>query len=104
MAFKQAKVGGDFPDTWRPTEIGDRIVGEVTDKRTVKTLNGERSLIQVDTDEGPLTVWESAGLKSLFEVVEIGHVVDIDYEGEKVSEKTGRTFKSFNALYDDGSD
>jgi hypothetical protein len=102
VAFERVGPSGtDFPPSWTPEDEGDRVIGLVTRVDTVTTKNGPRTVIEVDDQKaGPLSVWISAGLKSLGDQVEVGHAVDIVFEGFKVSEKSGRSFKSYEASLD----
>jgi hypothetical protein len=102
MAFQEVK-SGDFPPTWKFQNEGDQLVGTVTRKDTVKTKNGESDVLEIEDKElGAVTVFVSAGLTSLYSKCNIGDLVRIVYEGDKVSEKSGRAFHSFATAIDDG--
>jgi hypothetical protein len=103
MAFQEVK-SGDFPETWKPKKEGDQLVGTVTRKETVNTQNGESDVLEIeDKVLGAVTVFVSAGLKSLNSKCNVGDLVRIVFEGDKVSEKTGRTFHSYASAIDDGT-
>jgi hypothetical protein len=90
-------IGGAFdgPPTWKP-EPGDSVQGLVTRKEMVSTQYGEKPLLEVDDTDGAVAIFcGTAILKRVFSDVNIGDRLDLVYEGERVAEKSGRTFKSY---------
>jgi hypothetical protein len=69
----------------------------------VKTKNGESDVLEIEDKElGAVSVFISAGLMSLYSQCNVGDLVRIVYEGDRVSENSGRTFHSFATAIDDG--
>jgi hypothetical protein len=95
--------GGDFPETWRP-DPGDRLIGKVTRKDEVTTQYGLTRLLEIDdANVGTIAVFcGSTVLSQVWGDVNEGDLLDLTYQGEVVSEKSGRTFKSYLAEVDDG--
>ncbi len=97
MTWKKAT--GDFPVSvnWEETDV---IEGTILRIDAVNTVNGMRNVMKVETDDGKVAIWESAGLKPLFALV-VGTKVRITNEGMQLNEKTKRRFRSFNVEYDE---
>ena len=93
------KATGDFPVTvnWEDTKV---VEGKLISKKTVTAQGEPRNICRIETDDGEVTVWESAGLRSLFSLEEGTHV-RISYKGKQNNPKTGRTFKAFDVEYVD---
>jgi hypothetical protein len=103
MAFQEVK-SGDFPPIWKPKKEGDQVIGTVTRKDTVNTVNGESDVLEIEDKElGAVSVFISAGLKALYGKCSVGDLVRIEYEGDRINEKTSRMFHSFKTAIDDGT-
>lgn len=101
---KRKVGGGDFPDNaWKP-EPGDRLIGKVLRKEEVRTQYGQCGVLEVDDEtNGVTTIFcGSVVLERIYDDVNEGDVLDIAYEGVRMSEKSGREFKSYYAEVDDG--
>ena len=94
---------GGFAESWQPKKVGDTIEGEVTAKREVprkKAKKGQKKTmlcITVESEQGPLTVWESAGLLPLLTEVEMGDVVYIEFLGmgkKKAGQNAPRLYRT----------
>jgi hypothetical protein len=97
------KVGEMTENAWKP-EPGDSLGGKVLRKSEVTTEFGKCGVLEIeDKTNGVTSVFcGSAVLSRVYDDVEVGEILDLTYEGEKKSEKTGRFFKSYLAEVDDG--
>jgi hypothetical protein len=96
-------IGTGDLTSWKP-QPGDRLIGEIVRRDEVDTQYGSCGVLEIDDQQnGVTTVFcGSTILQRVYADVELGNVLDLTYEGEKTSEKTGRTFKSYVAEVDDG--
>ncbi|KXA96650.1 hypothetical protein AKJ39_04320 [candidate division MSBL1 archaeon SCGC-AAA259J03] len=80
--------------TWRPEEVGDQLLGEVT--RTGRGPNGR--LLEVRTPEGEKYVlWERIALKDLFDRAEAGDRIGVRFLGVEES-SSGRSYHNFRTV------
>lgn len=98
--WKQAE--GNFPISvnWETTQ---EIEGEIIERKEVTVNNEIRTVMTVETEDGNVNVWESAGLRSLF-ALEDGTYVKITCQGMKENPKTRRNFRAFTVEYDEGKE
>lgn len=81
------QIGGGYAPTWKPEKPGESVHGHVVgDVRSVEMTIGrkkqERRCFEVKTKEGDrFTIWESAALGELFDMVADGMEVFIQYDG-----------------------
>lgn len=68
---------------------------EVTLDAGTKKEREIRTMIVQDGEIGAVTVWESAGLKDLFDQTEDGDVVRIEYLGEGTAKKGQNAMRMF---------
>ncbi len=62
----------------------------------------EKRVATIRTSEGLQAIWEGpAGLEKLFESEIAGRPVIVTCTGEKISQKTGRSYKAFTVLVGD---
>ena len=80
---------------WEKTSM---IEGVILQRKIVETGIGERNCIIVETNGEKVTIWESAGLSSLFQLPP-GTRVRITNEGLKLNPATKRRFRSFIVEY-----
>ena len=57
----------------------------------------------IETEDGKINVWESAGLRALF-ALDDGTYVKITCQGMKENPKTRRSFRAFIVEYDEGGE
>jgi hypothetical protein len=70
------------------------VVGKIKNFKKVEFGDRIREVCVIETLDGPVSVWESVGLRSLFEKCAVGNMVKIVNEGWKKG-KTGRRFRAF---------
>lgn len=73
-----------------------RVTGKVTAAATPVPELQNRRVLQVTTEDSIVRIYESFGLKELFDNAAVGDHVDIEYRGTKAI-KNSRTLKEFNA-------
>lgn len=88
-------------ETWVPKE-GSILEGiyEKVRREVGPNLSNMYSIRQ--KDGGLINVWGSAGIDSRMELVPIGDIVKIEFEGKKLNEKTGREFNSYKVYVQQG--
>ena len=57
------------------------------------------NMYDLETDDGVIGVWGNAVLNTRMKNIELGEEVKIVYGGLLKSEKTGRSYHSFNVFY-----
>ena len=82
------QMGGGYAATWTPVDVGDSIHGFVTAMPKDVTMNkgtrkeNETRVMEITNQEGErFAVWHSATLGPLFDAVEDGMEVFIQYDG-----------------------
>jgi hypothetical protein len=98
-------LNGSFAPTWDPKE-GEELVGTFGEPKTVELQQGrqkvQRRCVEFNTDDGDrFTIWESAGLKVMFDEVEPGTQVFIRYDGLGVAKKGQNPPKLFTVAVED---
>lgn len=73
-----------------------KVKGQVSEKATIKYEGKTRPYIMIETDDGQVQVFESAGLADLFASVKVGMFAEIEYMAT-VTTKAGRPFRQFRA-------
>src|SRR4030042_1801468 len=98
--WKQA--GGNFPIAvnWEQTK---EIEGEILERKEVVVNSETRTVMTIETEDGKINVWESAGLRALF-ALDDGTYVKITCQGMKENPKTRRSFRAFTVEYDEDGD
>jgi hypothetical protein len=81
---------------WTPIEKGARVEGVVIEKPFKVEKLEDRRVMLLATDHGKYRVYESFGLKEVFDGAELGDHVAIEFLGIKPLEG-GHTLKLFNA-------
>ena len=109
MARKSIPKGYTSIDTITPswptddTNPGDAIMGEVTGYKSVSFTRGgksqESSIIQIDTADGLVEVWESTVLRPLFADDYTGYEVYIEYCGRGKKSRGKNPAKLFKIAY-----
>lgn len=93
-------LSSTFAPTWQPTKEGESITGTMGEVKTVTLQQGkkqvERRCVEITTAKDErYTVWESAGLKTMFEDVEADSEVYIRYDGLGVAKRGQNAPKRF---------
>jgi hypothetical protein len=73
-----------------------KVEGRVVEKGSVKIENKDRAYLLVNTDEGEVQVFHSAGLDDLFTASSLGDFVSIEFLA-MVTTKKDRRFRQFRA-------
>jgi len=90
---RQYKYKSRYTANWDRVPL---IEGRVTDRGSMSIEKRTRAYIKVETADGEVTVFESAGLADLFKAVAVGDFVMIEFLAV-VPTKAGRTFRQFRA-------
>lgn len=98
-------LSGSFAPSWDPEKVPE-LQGTFGDIKEVPLKQGnktvERRCVEFTTEKGDrYTVWESAGLKQMFESVDPGTGVYIRYDGLGVAKKGQNAPKLFTVAVDD---
>lgn len=73
-----------------------KVEGRVIDRGTMTIKDRPAQFIKVETADGEVTVFRSAGLDELFTACEVGDSVSIEYLGTVETSK-GREFRQFRS-------
>ena len=85
------------PRIWKPTEVGDSLTGDITERRVARTRFGKSPMVEINDQQiGPKILFcGTFSLKrDLFDAVHVGDPVHIVYVGDRVS-IMGRTYKAY---------
>ena len=97
-------LSGSFAPTWQPEKVGDELRGTMGEPKTVTLQQGkkqvERRCVEIDTGNEKFTVWESAGLKVMFDEVEPDSDVYIRFDGLGVAKRGQNAPKRFTVAVD----
>lgn len=98
-------LSGSFAPTWDPDKVNP-LQGTFGEPKTVPLKQGnktvDRRCVEFTTNKGErFTVWESAGLKTMFEDVEPGTEVYIRFDGYGEAKKGQNAPKLFTVAVDD---
>ena len=95
------KNQGDYPASWKPTEIGEQVEGEIIEIRQVNFQDGGGcDVAEVRGSNGSWSVFMArAALKNQWEELgpSRGDLIRITFLGEKEA-KSGRTFFDYEVL------
>jgi hypothetical protein len=72
----------------------NEVIGRIKNFKTIEFKDRIRKTCIIETDSGKISVWESVGLRVLFEKCAVGQIVRIVNEGWKKG-KSGRRFRAF---------
>lgn len=85
------------------TDAGDTLQGVVVGYKTIKVKRGRKmedsQIIQIETDEGVVEVWESAVLSPLFEEDYTEYEVFLRFKGYGEAKKGQNAPKLFDIAY-----
>lgn len=73
-----------------------KVEGRIIDKGSMTIKGKSRAYIKVDTEEGEVTVFASAGLDELFAASAVGDFTSIEYLATVVTAK-GHSFRQFRS-------
>lgn len=98
-------LSGSFAPTWDPEKVNP-IQGTFGEPKEVQLKQGNKTVtrrcVEFTTDKGDrFTVWESAGLKTMFDEVEAGTKVYIHFDGYGEAKKGQNAPKLFTVGVDD---
>lgn len=105
----QAQAEEDFAESWRPDkDSAAQLVGEVVRYSTAPTAYGDKTVCVVRDGAGQeWSVWLlQAALVAAFsrERPKPGELLLIDYQGQKMSERTGRRYHAFKLVVERDND
>lgn len=95
-----AASGGEaeMVETKRPPsvewDVTPFVSGKVVKKDTTKINGEQRDFLTVETPSGEVTLWQSAALQGLFEVVQVGDTIAVNATG-KTPLGGGKTLRTF---------
>lgn len=105
MAYQDWNTSSSFPDSW-DFETQKVIEGKLLEINTVNVENDDgkpepRRVMTIKQKDGvSLAVWDSYGLKKLFDGAPIGKMVRIEFLGRERIKGTRREVKNFNVGVD----
>jgi hypothetical protein len=73
-----------------------KVEGRIIDKGSMTLKGKARPYLKVDTEDGEVTVFESAGLDDLFSAAGVGDFVSVEYLATVVTAK-GHSFRQFRS-------
>lgn len=96
--LEAAGANAEVVDTERPEAIDwDKTpfyTGKVLKVESTKIKNEDRRYLVVETKDGPRSLWSSATLTNLFDVVQPGDTIAVNYVG-KENLGGGKTLRKF---------
>ena len=105
MEFEEIPSG--FPDQWIPENEGDTFTGQLVQVDIVEFKRGRKTETSRiarfrKTDGEVISVWESAGLRNIFDYVNVimGHFFIVTYRGTIDVGKGKNPMKDFKLMID----
>lgn len=99
-AAQNPDAEAERPDIWKPTEVGEQLLGVVVDVAWpfIQKANENRWVIEItDRDDKTWTVWCGAVLKRLLieKMPAIGAEIAITYDGNERKTSQGFNYRAF---------
>lgn len=99
--LKSAK-GGDISFKWDEKESGFRAKGHFFNVEHNKGSKGTSTIYTLKQENGEnISFWGSAVLDDQFAGKAMGIYVEVEYQGKKVSKRSGSQYHAFELFYDD---